>query len=308
MGSLLLILWGGMYMCMWDVMSWNLAFFVINVVQLFYYGRHEYPVKIDPELENLYQFFKPFKLPKKMFKEMVSSARITTLSKGATYAEEYRSPCNQKLSILLSGRMKVNCESLFLHYIEVNQYVDSPEYEAYQPDLEEQGNYQVTITAVEDCRLLTWNPHDFCAYLKSQPFAKALMTNLMGKDITVKLYQVQELLRHPLNEEDERKRSSSDNMSPLLQPRPTPTFRNSISIPNIPTNSYHHTKHRFSINDITGHTYKPCKQPWDTWDYTTNERVKDKCDHLKPSNYHSAFREEKPSYFNVYYKQACRDT
>ncbi len=50
---------------------------------------------------------------------------------------------------------------------------------------------QVSIRAVEDSRLLTWSAKDIQAYLKTNVYCGAVFSNLLGKDITHKLYQVQ---------------------------------------------------------------------------------------------------------------------
>ena len=52
----------------------------------------------------------------------------------------------------------------------------------------------MTVTAVEESRLLTWNRTALDKFLKKEAFLQAVFHNLIGKDITTKLYQVQDLL------------------------------------------------------------------------------------------------------------------
>ena len=50
------------------------------------------------------------------------------------------------------------------------------------------------MTAVEESRLLIWNRNALDKFLKKEAFIQAVFLNLIGKDITSKLYQVQDLL------------------------------------------------------------------------------------------------------------------
>jgi hypothetical protein len=91
---------------------------------------------------------------------------------------------------------------------------------------------QVTISALEDSKLLTWNPKAYHQYLQTNPFVDSLLTNLMGKDITVKLYQLQEMLRHP-QQQDSRCSSVADLHYDIIgnnnhDNAPVPTFNETI--------------------------------------------------------------------------------
>ena len=57
---------------------------------------------------------------------------------------------------------------------------------------------KVTIRASENSRLATWEIDILQDFLTERPYYSAVITNILGKDITHKLYQVQEmLLSHP---------------------------------------------------------------------------------------------------------------
>ena len=53
---------------------------------------------------------------------------------------------------------------------------------------------QVSISSVEDSQAIVWPIKDLLPFLKTRTFISAVFNNLMGKDITIKLYQMQELL------------------------------------------------------------------------------------------------------------------
>lgn len=48
--------------------------------------------------------FKPLRVSKKHFKELVKEARILNLERGDIYAVEDASPADERLSILLKGK------------------------------------------------------------------------------------------------------------------------------------------------------------------------------------------------------------
>ena len=59
-------------------------------------------------------------------------------------------------------------------------------------------SFQVSIRATDDSRLLTWETEHLRDFLQDKPYFASVITNLLGKDITHKLYQVHEmLLSHP---------------------------------------------------------------------------------------------------------------
>lgn len=53
---------------------------------------------------------------------------------------------------------------------------------------------QVTVVATEDCSLLSWKCSSMQRFLHDHPFLGTVVHNLLGKDITSKLYQIQDLL------------------------------------------------------------------------------------------------------------------
>lgn len=193
--SLLFALWAGVYICAPDIFVWHLAFLLINATHALYLCVRLCPPRVHPELRELYaKLFVPLKMEKKDFKLLVGDARILALDEGAFYAEEYHTSADDRLSILLSGRLKVTYEDAHLHYIYPHQFVDSPEFEA-SPTGSEQL-FQVSITAVEPCRYLCWQRRRLQQVLKMNHFLEAVVYNLVGKDITYKLYSLNETL-HP---------------------------------------------------------------------------------------------------------------
>lgn len=64
---------------------------------------------------------------------------------------------------------------------------------------------QVTLAATEPCQLLCWGRKELLTVLATNPFLNVLMYNLIGKDITHKLYS--------LNEQHRKDAAAQDKVS-----------------------------------------------------------------------------------------------
>ncbi|KAI5644094.1 popeye protein conserved region domain-containing protein [Phthorimaea operculella] len=171
------------------------------------------PPALSLELTELYlKLFKPLKVNKKHFQELTREARLVRLEPGEAYAVEDVTPADERLSILLKGKMRVSCDGTHLHFIQPYQFVDSPEWEAnreqsddvfqpYQfvdsPEWEanrEQSDdvFQVSVVAEEVCTCICWPRMRLERVLRHRPALKVVLDCLIGKDITHKLYSVSE--------------------------------------------------------------------------------------------------------------------
>lgn len=88
--------------------------------------------------------------------------------------------------------MKVTCDGTHLHYIRSYQFVDSPEWEATHENIDEV--FQVTIRAEESCTYICWTRLKLLRVLRHRPLLKVVLNTLIGKDITTKLYALNEQL------------------------------------------------------------------------------------------------------------------
>ena len=104
-GCLFLVIWGASVDCHVDVLTWYLAFLIVNVSHLGFIIFSLYPVSLHPDLEDLYsRSFKPLKVTRGQFKELSGHGKLSDLHIGASYAVESATLAGQKVSILLSGR------------------------------------------------------------------------------------------------------------------------------------------------------------------------------------------------------------
>ncbi|XP_018961082.2 blood vessel epicardial substance-like isoform X1 [Cyprinus carpio] len=187
-GCSLFIAWATLYRCTLDVMVWNVVFLLVNFMHFFFLLYKRRPIKIDTELKSLYKhMFEPLHVREALFQRLTGQfCTIQTLKKGQVYAAEDKTFVDERLSILLKGKMKVSYRGHFLHNIYTNAFIDSPEFRSTQMNRGER--FQVTITAEENCKFLCWSRERLTYFLESESFLNEVFRYLIGKDITNKLY------------------------------------------------------------------------------------------------------------------------
>ncbi|CAK1604135.1 unnamed protein product [Parnassius mnemosyne] len=190
-GAVLMGMWAGAEFCAPDVLAWSLALLLVNSIHTVFLIIRFLPPALSLELTDLYlKLFKPLKVNKKHFQELTREARIVRLEPGEAYALEEVTPADERLSILLKGKMRVSCDETHLHYIQPYQFVDSPEWEANREQSDDV--FQVTVVAEEVCTCICWPRMRLERVLRHRPALKVVLDCLIGKDITHKLYSVSE--------------------------------------------------------------------------------------------------------------------
>lgn len=189
-GCGLFIAWATLYRCNLDVMVWNVVFLVVNFMHLFFLMYKRRPIKIDRELRAVYKrMFEPLHVREALFQRLTGQfCTIQTLKKGQAYAAEDKTSVDERLSILLKGKMKVSYRGHFLHNIYTNSFIDSPEFRS--TEMHRGEKFQVTIMAEENCKFLCWSRERLTYFLESDTFLNEVFRYLIGKDITNKLYSL----------------------------------------------------------------------------------------------------------------------
>ncbi|XP_037645991.1 popeye domain-containing 2 [Sebastes umbrosus] len=190
-----LALWGWMTMCGLDVFTWNLLLVLACVVQICHllYRLHQEGIRSE-ELTSLYQaVYLPLGVPVHVFKEIAGAFenKVVEVKAGETYAVEGKTPID-RLSFLLSGRINVSLEGQFLHYIHRHQFLDSPEWESLRPN--EDGKFQVTMTAEEDSRYVSWRRRRLYLLISKNRYIARVFSVMLGYDIAEKLYNLNDKL------------------------------------------------------------------------------------------------------------------
>lgn len=186
-----LTLWGWLTMCGLDVFTWNLLLLLACFVQICHllYRLHQEGIRSE-ELTSLYQaVYLPLGVPIQVFKEIAGAFehKVVELKAGETYAVEGKTPID-RLSFLLSGRINVSLEGQFLHYIHRHQFLDSPEWESLRPN--EEGKFQVTMTAEEDSRYISWRRRRLYLVMSKDRYIARIFSVMLGYDIAEKLYNL----------------------------------------------------------------------------------------------------------------------
>ncbi|CAM9861492.1 unnamed protein product [Lampetra planeri] len=193
LGCIFWILWATLYQCAYGIGVWGLVFLIIcaaHAALLLYNMRL---VKLPPELSDLYvELFAPLNVPREVFRSVVSQyCMIETRRRGEVYALENKTPIDRRLSILLKGKMKVTCQGRFLHFIYPNAFIDSVEYRMMET--QKGGRSQVSISAMDDCQLVSWSQERLIYFLKTNPFLEVVFASLIGRDITNKIYALKDV-------------------------------------------------------------------------------------------------------------------
>nr|XP_055070674.1 popeye domain-containing 2 isoform X1 [Misgurnus anguillicaudatus] len=190
-----LTLWGWMTMCGLDVFIWNLLLTLQCLAQvchlIFRLMQDGLP---SEELSALYSaVYLPLDVPVQVFKQIATACenKVHSLEPEKTYAVEGKTPID-RLSFLLSGRIRVSLEGQFLHYIFPHQFLDSPEWESLRPT--EEGNFQVTLTAETECRYISWRRRRLYLLLSKDRYTARLFSVMLGSDIADKLYSLNDKL------------------------------------------------------------------------------------------------------------------
>uniref|UniRef100_A0A3Q3VPM2 POPDC1-3 domain-containing protein n=1 Tax=Mola mola TaxID=94237 RepID=A0A3Q3VPM2_MOLML len=189
-GCGLSIAWAALYRCNLDVIVWNVVLLVVNFLHLFFLLFTCRPIKIDRELRLIYKrMFEPLHVEEDLFQRLTGQfCTIQTLKKGQVYAAEDKTSVDERLSVLLKGKMKVSYRGHFLHNIYTNSFIDSPEFRS--TEMHRGEKFQVTIMAEENCKVLCWSRERLTYFLESDTFLNEVFKYLIGKDITNKLYSL----------------------------------------------------------------------------------------------------------------------
>ncbi|XP_074661999.1 popeye domain-containing protein 3-like [Tubulanus polymorphus] len=228
-GFLLFCTWAWVVLCAPDIFSWNFAFVLLNAVQVFFIMYRLKAIKFVPEIEEIYtNLFQPLKVSRKLVKKLTCTENATVLSMypGECYATQGVTRTD-RLGLLISGSVSVMSNNQFLHHIHEKQFLDSPEFESTTTGEEK---YQVTIIAVGPCRYMLWQ-RDALQYLFiKEPYLATIMATLIGRDITNKLYALNERLKNRGSRIDVRLPSVTAMIPPGDSRRPSVFNRRIISM------------------------------------------------------------------------------
>ncbi|XP_018612639.2 popeye domain-containing protein 3 [Scleropages formosus] len=183
-------MWAWSDPCTTDAFSWTFALFALCAAQLVHVAYRLRSVTFDKELQDLYAYvFQRLGVSLSHYGKVVtcSEGHIHTLEKDHCFAVEGKTPID-KLSILLSGRIRVTVNGEFLHYIYPFQFLDSPEWDSLRPS--EEGLFQVTLRAENCCRYISWRRKKLYLLFAKHRYLAKVFALLVRNDIADKLYSL----------------------------------------------------------------------------------------------------------------------
>ncbi|XP_063995188.1 popeye domain-containing protein 3-like isoform X2 [Diachasmimorpha longicaudata] len=199
-GCAFLTLWGWTISCWLDVILWNGLFVAINFVHVCALLYRLRPVKFSREIEEVYAaVFQPLRVSRHQFKKvLICMKTIRQLKYQEVYAQEKVTKVDS-LSLVLSGKLVVSQNGRALHIVFPHQFLDSPEWFGVSTD----EYFQVSVTAMEESRVLLWHRDKLKLSMMSDQFLQAVFDHILGRDVVQKLIQVSETMaatsHHPQN-------------------------------------------------------------------------------------------------------------
>ncbi|CAL8108611.1 unnamed protein product [Orchesella dallaii] len=201
--SILSLLWGILILKSIDIVIWN-AIHLILITILWIKncccgsqkatgtkGSSSANLAKHSEIDSVYtRLFAPVRVSYKQFIKIISCKRgFKNLTSGENYAIEKRTRVDS-LGLLVSGRLVVSQAGKPLHVILPFQFVDSPEYFGVATD----ELFQVTITALEESKLLVWHRDKLRLTIMNDEFLRVIFDHIIGRDVVRKLIQVSDTI------------------------------------------------------------------------------------------------------------------
>ena len=163
----------------------------INIFHVSYISYTFYPFvrKLDANAERIYQKFelKELKVSRKTFYEIMyrNIWRTETLQNGDIYSVEDMTEAN-KLSLLITGKMAVIRNKIFVNQLSDLTFVDSLQW--FVSTQKVTPVYKVTLVALEKSQIITWNTKHLQNVLASEPTLNAVINRIIGEDVIKTFY------------------------------------------------------------------------------------------------------------------------
>ncbi|XP_053737446.1 popeye domain-containing protein 3 [Synchiropus splendidus] len=183
-------LWAWSDPCSTDSFLWSLALFAASLAQVLHVAYRLRGISFDRDFQELYTcVFKKLGVSLTQFKKIVTccDGQVHSLEEEHCFAVEGKTAI-EKLSVLLSGRVRVTVNGEFLHYIYPFQFLDSPEWDSLRPS--EEGVFQVTLCADNPCRYIAWRRKKLYLLFAKHRYIARIFALIVRNDIAEKLYSL----------------------------------------------------------------------------------------------------------------------
>jgi len=183
--------WGGIQACGVDFVVWGILICISNLAQVCYgrFKSKQTEEAFEGDQNKVYkQFFAPFNISRTIFTDLVGikGFHIMTLQKDHCYAIENKTTVD-RLALVVSGKLRVHIGDKILHYVQKNEFIDSPEWEAMKGSNKKGSLFRVTITAESTSRCIVWKRKPLLALLSKEKQLGKILNCIIGQDIVKKL-------------------------------------------------------------------------------------------------------------------------
>ncbi|XP_037640487.1 popeye domain-containing protein 3 [Sebastes umbrosus] len=190
LGFFCLTLWAWTDSCTTDSFLWSFALFAVSLGQVLHVSYRLRSVSFGRDFQELHGcMFKRLGVSLTHFGRIVNccDGDVHVLEKDHCFAMEGKTAID-KLSVLLSGRIRVTVNGEFLHYIYPFQFLDSPEWDSLRPS--EEGVFQVTLRADNPCRYVAWRRKKLYLLFAKHRYIAKIFALVVRNDIAEKLYSL----------------------------------------------------------------------------------------------------------------------
>lgn len=184
------VFWAWWEPCTTDPALWSLALFGVCLGQVLLVAYRLRSVSFEKDFQELYNcVFQKLGVSLTHFGKIVAccDGDIHTIERDHCFAIEGKTAID-KLSVLLSGRVRVTVNGEFLHYIYPFQFLDSPEWDSLRPS--EEGVFQVTLHAEEPCRFVAWRRKKLYLLFAKHRYIARIFALVVRNDIAEKLFSL----------------------------------------------------------------------------------------------------------------------
>ncbi|XP_063723703.1 popeye domain-containing protein 3-like isoform X2 [Symsagittifera roscoffensis] len=213
LGYAFLSFWGHTILQHFDVAMWFAILTIANVGILCYRLHDSFDALKAPSVNTmpLYEMlFAPMNVDFKTFKELMACSNgLQTIEANDLFAAEGQRNAGAELSVLLSGKLVATQNEQTLHSIMPGQFMDSPEWEAYDP--ETKRTFRVTIIAEVDSTYVTWRRSNMEKLMKKNKYLTHMMNLIIGRDIAYKLYNTHSSIWSPLSSQNSSRNNNNNN-------------------------------------------------------------------------------------------------
>merc|ERR1712226_1417047 len=212
-GYAFLSFWGHEILQQFDVAMWFAILTIANVIVLLYrlHSSLDAIKAPTPSMMPLYEMlFGPMNVDFKTFKDLVAcSDGIQEIEANDLFVAEGQQNAGTELSVLMSGKLVATQNEQTLHTIFPGQFMDSPEWEAYEPNIKR--TFRVTIIAEVNSTYITWQRPQLEKLMRKNKYLTHMMNLIIGRDIAYKLYNTQSSIWSPLSSQSSSKINNNNN-------------------------------------------------------------------------------------------------